>query len=154
MRYCGQLSFKWAGITTSRVSVDGQCLDFSTCMKGEHQLFLFELVHRAPPLSVPLFPFPCLHARFPCIVLPVFAFPCSHVCPVHIHELNRYTPSPRDPCTPVYDLSFYLIVNHKHRPYSAGWSPLQTYVHASLKWSIMSKAVMPVSRIVKSLYKD
>ncbi len=89
MRYCGQLSFKWAEIATSRVSVDGQRPDFSTCMKGEHQLFLFELVHRAPSLSVtipvPLFPFPCLRARFLCTIpasVP-FVFMDSIAMPLH-----------------------------------------------------------------------
>ncbi len=48
---------------------------------------------------------------------------CSRVRPVRFHGLDRYAPSPRDPCTPVYDLSYYLVVNHKHRPYGAGWSP-------------------------------
>ncbi|PBK80011.1 hypothetical protein ARMGADRAFT_96078 [Armillaria gallica] len=97
MRYCGRLSFKWAAIATSRVSVDVWRPDFSTCMKEEHQLLLFELVRRVPPLSVtipvPLFPFPCLHVQFLCIVLPVFAFPCSRVSPVRIHGLDCYAPS-------------------------------------------------------------
>ncbi len=76
MRYCGQLSFKWAEIATSRVSVDGQRPDFSTCMKGEHQLFLFELVRRAPPLSVtvtvPLFVCPVPMHCSSCVCVPLF----------------------------------------------------------------------------------